>query len=146
MHAGMSAEGLGVALRARCAFSAAFVFRDDGGDAFVLDFGGAQGPSLEYIPRTSLPPKGTSLPVAEARLADLVLRLHSHRAWSGVLAMGGEAKRRAWTKSLELGIFSVARLDAPAPWPAQQRDFPQSNFEDALSLRERDSERLVLTL
>ena len=35
-------------LRRACPYSIAFVFDDDG-DAFVLDMGGLQGPSLEYV-------------------------------------------------------------------------------------------------
>jgi len=48
---------LGTALRAACPFSVAFHFADDG-DAFVLDFGGRQGPSLEHTQAWAEPEQG----------------------------------------------------------------------------------------
>ena len=41
-------------MRDACLMSVAFVFADDG-DAFVLDFGGRQGPSLEHTPAWANP-------------------------------------------------------------------------------------------
>ena len=116
------------ALRADCPYSVAFVFVETDGDGFVLDMGGAQGPSLEHVPPEAMPQMlegGGKTLGAEGLLADLVLRLHSRRAFHGLIATAGETKQRAWAQALELGIFSATRLEvmpAYAEVAARERD------------------------
>ena len=100
----------GGALRAACPYNVAFHFEDDG-DAFVLDFGGRQGPSLEYVAYWAMPDGSEG---ASAVLADLVLHLHSRIAWHGLLAMGGEEKEESWRQARQRGIFSAPRAPTPA--------------------------------
>ena len=91
----------------------------DDGDAFVLDFGGRQGPSLEYVAYWAMPDGSEG---ASAVLADLVLHLHSRIAWHGLLAMGGEEKEESWRQARQLGIFSATSAPGRGDYETRAND------------------------